>query len=439
MALVTPSPSPGLGPTSDRERAQIQYQKEQEAKRKAEAEKAAAKAKKKKEKAAAEKLDAETITQDELTVVTDEQGRTYLTQPTKEGAAEPRFALYNEATGQVDITTEFTQTRKLLLDYYVKRDGDLEGLRKDLYDKGYIRKDAYQSKDNGALSAAVYSTISQYGVDQQDAVNLGMQSNYIPFSSWLKSLKGIATDGPKTQVDRRITTRGDADEEINTYFFNYFGRAATKKEREQYFTDLNKAERKASRITTATETSATETGTLIDENDKFFIFGKIAAPAAKGTDIEKLLKGGGKVAQDIMDIKQFAAANGIRLNDNEARNYVNSTLTNRGVTTDTIKTKIRATSQSLYSNLDLTATDVADLGAQFARQKEDMLELAPGSVDIFDKDVQAALNNNGNKGVMSLANFNVAMKNKLEYRYTKGAREEAAKYATSILESFGLA
>lgn len=437
MATYVPSnPQTGLTVT------EITMRKSQE-KRKAEAAKAAAAAEAEKKKTATEKLDAETITQDELNVVTDEQGRTYLAYVVEDGpnkgAMEPRFVLYNEAIGKAEVGIQFTQVRKLLLDSYVKRDGDLEGLRKDLYDKGYIRKDAYQSKDNGALNAAVFATVSQYGVDQQDAVNLGMQSDYIPFSSWLKSLKGIATDGPKTQVDRRITTRGDADEEVNSYFFEYFGRAATKKEREQYFLDLNKAERKASRITTATETSATETGTLIDTTDKFFIFGKVAAPAAKGTDIEKLLKGGGKVAENIMGIKQFAAANGIRLSDSEARNYVNSILTNRGMDINTIQTKIRATSQSLYSNLDLTATDVADLGAQFAKQKEDMLELAPGSVDIFDKDIQAALNNNGNKGVMSLANFNVAMKNKLEYRYTKGAREEAARYATSILESFGLA
>lgn len=429
---------PGSNPNTGLTVTEITMKKSQD-KRKADV----AKAEQAKKQTAAEKLDAETITQDELTVVTDEQGRTYLAYVVEEGpnkgAAEPRFVLYNEATGKADIGVEFTQVRKLLLDYYVKRDGDLEGLRRDLYNKGYIRKDAYDSKDNGALSAAVYSTISQYGVDQQDAVNLGMQSDYIPFSSWLGSLKAVSTGGPKTQVDRRITTRGDADEEINSYFFEYFGRTATKKEREEYFVDLNKAERKASVVTTATETSATETGTLIDKNDKFFIFGKIAAPVAKGTDIEKLLKGGGAIAQNIIDVKQFAAANGIRLTDSEARNYVNSTLTNRGVNMNTIQTKIRATSQSLYSNLDLTATDVEDLGRQFARQKEEMLELTPGSVSIFDKDVQAALTNGGNKGVMSLSNFNVAMKNKTEYRYTQGAREEAARYATSILESFGLA
>ena len=425
---------PGSNPNTGLTVTEITMKKSQD-KRKADA----AKAEQAKKQAAAEKLDAETISQDELTVSTDAQGRTYLVSPNAQGGLDEYFALYNEATGKVDIATEFNEVRKLLLNEYVKRDGDIEGLRRDLYNKGYIRKDAYEAKENGALSAAIFSTVSQYGVDQQDAVNLGLQTGFNSFSSWLGSLKGVSTGGPKTQVDRRITTRGDADEEINTYFFNYFGRAASKKEREQYFADLNKAERSASRVTTATETSATETGSLIDENDKFFIFGKIAAPAAKGTNIEKLLKGGGKVAEDIMDVKQFAASNGIRLTDDEARNYINSTLTKRGMTIDTIKTKIRATSQSLYSNLDLTATDVEDLGRQFARQKEEMLELTPGSVSIFDKDVQAALTNGGNKGVMSLSNFNVAMKNKTEYRYTQGAREEAAKYATTILESFGLA
>ena len=293
--MATKEYKPGSNPNTGLTVTEITMKKSQD-KRKADA----AKAEQAKKQAAAEKLDAETISQDELTVSTDAQGRTYLVSPNAQGGLDEYFALYNEATGKVDIATEFNEVRKLLLNEYVKRDGDIEGLRRDLYNKGYIRKDAYEAKENGALSAAIFSTVSQYGVDQQDAVNLGLQTGFNSFSSWLGSLKGVSTGGPKTQVDRRITTRGDADEEINTYFFNYFGRAASKKEREQYFADLNKAERSASRVTTATETSATETGSLIDENDKFFIFGKIAAPAAKGTNIEKLLKGGGKVAEDIM-------------------------------------------------------------------------------------------------------------------------------------------
>ena len=102
-----------------------------------------------------------------------------------------------------------------------------------------------------------------------------------------------------------------------------------------------------------------------------------------------MLKGGGKVAEDILDLKEYAVQNGYRLTDDEARGMVNQTLTKRGITMDTLKTKIRGVSRSMYSNLQLDeGVDVGDLGKQFARQKEEFLELAPGSVNVFDKDVQ---------------------------------------------------
>lgn len=337
-------------------------------------------------------------------------------------------------------TTDYDAARKSVQQAFIKNDGDLEGLRKVFYSKGYISKQQYESKDNAALNKALYEASTQYGIDQMDAIANGLQSGPMSFSDYLSGLTSTAQGGPKTTTTRRITTRGDADEEVNTFFYNNFGRRATKTERENYYKELNKAERAAAVRRTSTEAGAVETGELIDENDRFFIFGKIAAPAAKGTEIESLLKGGGRIAEDIMDLKEYAAQNGYRMTDEEARAMVNQTLTKRGITMDTLKTKIRGVSKSIYSNLELDEDiDVGDLGKQFARQKEEFLELAPGSVSIFDKDVQAALRNNGNKGVMDMGSYRIALKNNPAWSKTQNAREEASKFASTILESFGLA
>lgn len=411
--------------------------REQERKRKEEAQ--AKKDKKKEEKRKAKEETDLGITGDaNIDVSTDPlTGRTYLTN--KDGS--PVWLLPDPRDpSKYTYSTDYDASRKSVQQQFITKDGDLEGLRTILYSKGYITQEQYKQKDNAALNKALFEASSQYGIDQRDAVANGLQPGYMSFADYLSGLAGSVKGGPTTTTSRRITTRGDADEEVNTLFYNYLGRRASKKEREEYYKELNKAERSAAVRRTSSEAGAVETGELIDENDRFFIFGKIAAPAAKGTEVESLLKGGGRVAQDIMDLKEYAAQNGYRMSDEEARGMVNQTLTKRGITMETLKTKIRGVSRTVYSNLQLDDDiDVGDLGKQFARQKEEFLELAPGSVSIFDKDVQAALRNNGNKGVMDMGSYRIALKNNPAWPKTQNAREEAAKFASTILESFGLA
>lgn len=417
---------------------EIAMKRSQEAKKSAER-KAKADAKKAERDAAlkAEEEKYGIVSVDTLDVTTDNlTGKTYLGTNGKAAWIMPDPRNPESYT----FTTDYDAARRDIQQQYIKRDGDLEGLRRELYQKGYIPESSYKQKDNAALNAALYQSTTQYGIDQRDAVANGQQTKYMSYMDYVNGLTGAAQGGPKTTTTRKITTRGDADEEVNTLFYNNFGRRATKTERENYYKELNKAERAAAIRRTSSESGAVETGELIDENDKFFIFGKIAAPAAKGTEIESLLKGGGRIAEDIMDLKEYAAQNGYRMTDEEARSMVNQTLTKRGTSMDTLKTKIRGVSKSVYSNLELGEDiDVGDLGKQFARQKEEFLELAPGSVSIFDKDVQSALRNNGNKGVMDMGSYRIALKNNPAWSKTQNAREEASKFASTILESFGLA
>jgi hypothetical protein len=72
----------------------------------------------------------------------------------------------------------------------------------------------------------------------------------------------------------------------------------------------------------------------------------------------------------------------------------------------------------------------------------DTLELPRQSIGVFDKSIQKALTNEGKQGVMTYGNFELLLRNSPEtssvWANTKKAKEEAASYANSILQSFGL-
>jgi hypothetical protein len=57
---------------------------------------------------------------------------------------------------------------------------------------------------------------------------------------------------------------------------------------------------------------------------------------------------------------------------------------------------------------------------------------------MFDDDIQQAVRNDGKPGVMSMTEYQVKLRNDPRWAKTQNAREEASKYATDILRSFGL-
>jgi hypothetical protein len=67
-----------------------------------------------------------------------------------------------------------------------------------------------------------------------------------------------------------------------------------------------------------------------------------------------------------------------------------------------------------------------------------ILEMPDNAINPFDSHIQKALRNDGKTGVMSITDFQKALKNDPRWATTKNAREEASGYANSILRSFGL-
>lgn len=433
-----PSSNPQTGLTvADIAMRKAQEKRKREAAKKARAEQEAAKAEAEKKKT--EELAKTGTTSGDLAVSTDKSGMTFVSGP--DGI---EHFIYVSPDGSSVENYNYDNVRNKITADYVKRDGDLEKLRRALYDKNFITKADFESKDNSKFNEGLQNAIRIFGTDQIDAMRLGTQKQYMTFDSYLNSLSRSGVGSKvSTDVSRRITTRADAIQEANERFYTYLGRPATKAEANDYYEKLHAAETKAAvkrtGVSSDGSSSVTETGSLIDDVDKFEIFGSVAAKAVKGTDIEQLLKAGGQTAIQMDTLKQHAADYGYQLSDKDALKMVNDIFTKRGTTIDNLKSRIENTSKSLYQNLNLQPdVKVSDIGNNYARWKEEILELPAGSVSIFDNDVQAALHNDGKPGPRNLEVYKTTLRKDPRWQYTRNAKEEAAKFGTNILTAFGL-
>ena len=219
------------------------------------------------------------------------------------------------------------------------------------------------------------------------------------------------------------------------------GRGATKQEKDLYYKELRDAERKAVRTRSSTvdalgnQIAVNLTGELLTDVDKQFIFGKIASKAIKGSNLEILSRSGGKAAQDIADIMNYANNYGVMLSQQDAMEYIASNY-KKGTDKASTEAKLREISKSIYTDFSDKISDqvsVRSLATNYIYNKANVLELDSNSINVFDKDINDALLNK-----TSMTDFNKQLKSNPAWGRTKNAKEEASSYAYSILQSFGL-
>ena len=331
--------------------------------------------------------------------------------------------------------------------------GGLEALRKKLYELGFISKPDYTRKDEASLNNAIIDAANSHSMEQVQKYTLNPgQSSYkfAGFSTWLGTKKsGLTPDKPPIDTEFQSTKRLDADQDIQGFIFELTGMNATQEQKDEYFELLTKEQAAASKKSKVTGTTLTTVGEFLNEDDYFRIASKVIAPYLKGTALEGIDKLGGKIAKQILDLKDFAGEYGIQLDSKQAFGYVTSGLTVGGSlntgTLDSQKNTIRQMSKAFYGNIggliDAGVKPV-DIANQFAAYKSKVLEKPSNAYSIFDKDIQNAIKNGGKSGVMSFDEYTKYLRTspdtKGEFIKTKGAREEAADYANNILRSLGL-
>lgn len=325
----------------------------------------------------------------------------------------------------------------------------IDSLRSKLYKANYMNEVEFKLKDTTALNRAI--------IDAARTVTVESVSNYTDmatpltqsFDSWLN--KRVAMSGASGEPDAGIslTSRMDTNQDINEFFVEYLGRNATEAEKTDYYNKVNAEEKKAVRTRKVSGGKVVETGERLDATDYYRIRASVLAPVVKGTEIENVTKGNGKIAQDIDELKTFASDYGIKLDTKQALDRVLGGLKPGGSLTtgrlDAQKTALKEMSKVFYGKLAPLidqGVKISDIAGQFAYYKGQILEMPDNAVSVFDEDIQAALKNEGKDGVMTLTDYQKYLrtnpKTKSQWLKTKGAKEEAAGYANEILKSFGL-
>ena len=335
------------------------------------------------------------------------------------------------------------QVRSQYLDDAKKSKGGIEGLRKQLFDSKYISEGDFKTKNATAFNAAITNLGRDVANELWSSYESGIAWN-TPLTTLLKS-KSFTDEGPT--ASRAKTSRMQANQDINKFFMELVGFGPTKEQRKEYYELLDEAEKKALRRSTRTGDVVTTTDDLLDEEDMFEIRTKVLKPALKGTPLEQITAGGGKLAQQISDLKEYASEYGINLSTENALSQVKQQL-KRGALKDLSQqqSQIREMSKAFYPNVaDLIdkGVSIKDIADPFIQQKASTLDLPKSSISIFDNDIQKALNNTAEdgvtkrQGVMSISQSELMFRENPDFMRTKTAIDEAYSFISQLGRLFG--
>jgi hypothetical protein len=277
-------------------------------------------------------------------------------------------------------------------------------------------------------------------------------ATFYPFKNFLTGVAADSKAGTTTSTGyyTNLTNEKAATDEISMFIKQYLNRGATAPEIDAYKKALEKFEREhpekivATVTTDATGTEKTRkqtrtTGGASDADKQAIMTSIMTDSLAKnGYNIDQISQTGGLLARGIDAIKKQASDYGVLVDNSAALNAVFDAL-KPGGSIETENEKIKQKAKLQYKNLSsaidagLTVKDIAD---QYNEYKKKYLEtISP--TDVFDPDIQKALNNNGKSQIMNLNDWTVLLKNKPEWPMTMNAREEASSWLNSLLKEFG--
>jgi len=355
------------------------------------------------------------------------------------------------ASDYTPSTSDLDTLRRRIIQDSIKSPRGLKGLFDDLRGAGlritqkdYDRLDTTSESFGRSLAYALQKHTKAMINDLEQNKNI----NPKPFFNYLQEeLKSAGLGGPQVSYDEYVTKKDEADSDLNRFFMDYVGRPASEDELNKYYKELRAQEKKNAQVTTQTETDSGGTSRRVtgegqlDEADLLQLQRNIAGKALDGSDIDIVLKGGSKAAQDVNSVLAYAKRYGVTLSSKDALGYVSNSLQNNDKDTSRINAKLLAISKATYSNLaDVLSEDVSlnDLSANYKYTMRQILEIPESQIDTMNPTIQMALKNNGNKGAMNLTDFERALKKDPRWGNTSNAIETAAKYANSILRNFGL-
>jgi hypothetical protein len=348
-------------------------------------------------------------------------------------------------------TSDFDAIRKRVIEDSIKSSRGLKGLFDDLRSAGLgIPKNDYDKLDTTSVNFGKSLSYALQKYTKAIVNDLEQNKNIKPksfFKYVQEDLKNAGLGGSEVDYNEYVTKRDEADSDLNRFFMDYVGRSASDEELNKYYKDLRALEKKNAQVSTSKNTDSGGTSKVttgeyqLDAEDILQLQRGIAGKALDGSDIDVILKGGSKAAQDVNSTLAYAKKYGVTLSNKDALKYVSGSYRNNDKDTSKINAKLLAISKATYSNLsDVLSEDVDldDLSANYKFTMRQILEIPESQIDVLNPTIQTALKNNGNKGAMNLTEFERVLKKDPRWGKTTNARETATSYANSILKNFGL-
>lgn len=324
---------------------------------------------------------------------------------------------------------------------------------------------AFQKAIRRAINEASVANFG-YGVTNANALkanpNAPLPTALYDFNSYVLSRPNVPLTTSTSQSDTGLTTHEDALAEFYRTVQSHVGDPALVNNlptlAEAYWNKLHTTElnRGSTRKTITDPVSGgSSTGVQynqLSEQDRlemrigFILKGGAAKDAKtgktvtstgiKGVDYQKLQDTGGLIGDNYTKLLEHSYAMGVPVNKDDLVARAAKALLPGGSADEQIKSLTQA-SKAYYKNLTPyidSGLKVSDIASYYQKTRDSELELAEGTTDIFNDNVQKALN--GEK-LMDKNDYLLGIRTDPNWRFTKKANESSAGFIDAILKTWG--
>ena len=297
-----------------------------------------------------------------------------------------------------------------------------------------------ESKVN-TIDPNVLEMASGLGVDMSD---------FKSTTSTKKPLKsGIYT---QVQTSRNMPDDLALTDKINDVFREFYKRDATQVEIATWLPSLRSKYKSKDGTTKTTIKYTYKNGELISTDyftadnldPKMWLTEQVKTNLLAGA--QEVAKEGipeGPIGKNFLEVKNFAARNGIMLSDSAAGDYATQIVTGK-LSQDTVLNAIRESAASAFPQLAdkiKAGIDVKTLADPYIQSMSNILEIPYTSVDLFDPKIRGALAYtlpDGKLATKSIYDFEKELRQDPRWEFTKNGKKAIADSTLRVLQDFGI-
>lgn len=291
------------------------------------------------------------------------------------------------------------------------------------------------------ISSGLNELAKELGLDLSDAPAPGQQGKKPPKS-------GIFT---REYVSRNLPDDLSITDKINQVFQSIYKRDATQDELAIWLPALRNKYKSKDGASRSTVKETYRNGQLV--NTDYFTADNLDPKLWLEDQIKtKLLAGAeettqvgipeGPAGKSFLEVKNFAARNGIMLSDDAASDYATKILTGK-LSEDTVYNSLRESAISAFPQLAdriKSGIDVRTIADPYIQSMSNILEVPSTSIDLFDPKIRGALSYtlaDGKVGTKSIYDFEKELRQDPRWQYTKNAKKTVAESTLRVLQDFG--